>query len=215
MPVLAPDGGHKFSKTYGIDTRFGSDYRRSCIPHFGSSPPAQCTRGIPAVAGPPMAKNWWKNIITFRRSKAKVRVPTQPRSTTDKERTPLYAECVNMFEGLAEEEVDQYLQENAKIVPLFEINVAKAVSPYIVQMDEVDEELDKEAIRELRQAQEALEKEMTVSQRVKASQLEEVNLGTEEDARPVHINGQGNVPGKQDGNDHSIKGVPRRIRVVL
>ena len=37
-----------------------------------------------------------------------------------------------MFEGLAEEEVDQYLQENLKIVPLFEIDVAEAVSPYIL-----------------------------------------------------------------------------------
>ena len=77
-------------------------------------------------------KNWWKNIITFRCDKAKVRVPTQPRSSTGKELTPLYAECVNMLEGLADEEVDQYLQENPKIVPLFEIDVAEAVSPYIV-----------------------------------------------------------------------------------
>ena len=31
------------------------------------------------------------------------------------------------------------------------------------------------------------EREMAVSKRVKASQLEEVNLGTGEDARPVHV----------------------------
>ena len=92
-----------------------------------------------------------------------------------------------MLEGLADEEVDQYLQENPKIVPLFEIDVAEAVSPYILQPKENDEEPDKEVIRELRQAQEALEREMAVSQRVKASQLEEVNLGTTEEARPVHI----------------------------
>ena len=40
-----------------------------------------------------------------------------------------YAECVNMLEGLADEEVDQYLQVNPKIVPLFEINVVEVVSP--------------------------------------------------------------------------------------
>ena len=143
--------------------------------------------GRPWLKTTHIKQNWKKNIITFRRGKAKVRVPTQPRSSTGKELTPLYAECVNMLEGLADEEVDQYLQENPKIVPLFEIDVAEAVAPYIMQPEDADEEPDKEAIRELRQAQEALEKELAVSQRVKASQLEEVNLGTAEDARPVHI----------------------------
>ena len=132
-------------------------------------------------------QNWQKNIITFRCGKAKVRVPTQPRSSIGKELTPLYAECVNMLEGFVDEEVDQYLQENPKIVPLFEIDVAEAVAPYIMQPENADEELNKEAIRELRQVQEALEKELAVSQRVKASQLEEVNLGTAEDAILVHI----------------------------
>ena len=108
-------------------------------------------------------------MITFRRGKPKVRVPTQPRSSTGKELTPLYAECVNMLEGLAYEEVDQYLQENPKIVPLFEIDVAESVSPYIMQSDDAVEEPDKDAIRELRQAQDALEREMAVSQRVEAS----------------------------------------------
>ena len=155
--------------------------------------PLQAQGAYPLLLGRPWLKtahikqNWRKNIITFRRGKAKVRVPTQPHSSTGKELTPLYAECVNMLEGLADEEVDQYLQENPKIVPLFEIDVAEAVSPYILQPEENDEEPDKEVIRELRQAQEALEREMVVSQRVKASQLEEVNLGTTEDARPVHI----------------------------
>ena len=92
-----------------------------------------------------------------------------------------------MLEGLADEEVNQYLQENLKIVPLFEIDVAEAISPYTLQPDVTDEEPNKEAIRELRQVEEALEREIVVSQCVKASQLEEVNLGTMEDARPVHI----------------------------
>ena len=155
--------------------------------------PLKTQGAYPLLLGRPWLKtthikqNWRKNIITFRRGKAKVRVPTQPHSSTGKELTPLYAEGINMLEGLADEEVDQYLQENPKIVPLFEIDVAEAVSPYILQPEENDEEPDKEVILELRLAQEALEREMAVSQRIKASQLEEVNLGTTEDARPVHI----------------------------
>ena len=49
-----------------------------------------------------------------------------------------------MLEGLADEEVYQYLQENPKIVPLFEIDVAEAVAPYIMQPENADEELNKE-----------------------------------------------------------------------
>ena len=90
--------------------------------------------------------------MTFRRGKAKVRVTTQPRSGTGKELMSLYAECVNMLEGLVDEEVNQYLQENPKLVHLFEIDVAEAVAPYIMQPKDADEEPDKEAIRELRKA---------------------------------------------------------------
>ena len=57
-----------------------------------------------------------------------------------------------MLEGLADEEVDQYLEENPKIVPLFEIDVAEGVSPYISQPEDAAEEPDREAIRELQQA---------------------------------------------------------------
>ena len=112
MPVLASDGGHKLSTTDRIHRRVGSDYRGSHIPHFGGSPPVKNSGDVPPIVGPPWLKtthikqNSRKNIITFRRGKAKVRVRTQPHSITGKELTPLYAECVNMLEGLADEEVD-------------------------------------------------------------------------------------------------------------
>ena len=62
----------------------------------------------------------------------KVRVPTQPLTSTNKELTPLYAESINMLDGLADDEVDRYLDEHLKIVPLFEVDVAEAVTPYVV-----------------------------------------------------------------------------------
>ena len=94
-------------------------------------------------------------MITFWRGKTKVRVPTHPRATTGKELTSLYAESVNMLEGLADEEVDEYLEENPKSIPLFEIDVAEAVSPYISQPEDVGEEPDRDVIRELWQGLEA------------------------------------------------------------
>ena len=48
---------------------------------------------------------------------------------TKKDITPLYVEGINMMEGLADEEVDQYLKENPKIVSLFKINVVEMVTP--------------------------------------------------------------------------------------
>ena len=86
-----------------------------------------------------------------------------------KDVTQLYAESMIVLEELADEEVDGYLEENPRLVPLFEVDVEEAVSPYIVQTEDAGEEPNKNAIRELRQAQETWEREMVVSHRVKAS----------------------------------------------
>ena len=58
-----------------------------------------------------------------------------------------------MLDGLADEEVDRYLKDNPRIVPLFEIDVVKAATMYMP---------NPKTARELRQTQEALEKEMVV-----------------------------------------------------
>ena len=63
--------------------------------------------------------NWEKNVITFPRGKAKVRVPTQPRAGTSKELKPLYADSINMLDSLGDDEVDRYIDEHQKVVPLF------------------------------------------------------------------------------------------------
>ena len=110
---------------------------------------------------------------------------TQPRATTRKEVTLLYVEGINMLEGFPDEEVDRYLEEHPKILPLFEVDITSAVRPYITSPE--SDEPDQEAIRDLRQVQESLEKEMTISQRVKASQLEEMDLGTKDKPRPVNV----------------------------
>ena len=55
-----------------------------------------------------------------------------------------------MLDGLANDEVDQYLEEYPKIVPLFEVDVAEAVTPYVTHQEGEFDELDPEAIQELR-----------------------------------------------------------------
>ena len=81
-----------------------------------------------------------------------MRVPRQPRIGASKELTPLYAESINMLDGLVDEEVEWSLEEHPRIVPLFEVDVVEAVTPYIVQPEEFGDEPEWEAIRELRQA---------------------------------------------------------------
>jgi hypothetical protein len=78
-----------------------------------------------------------------------------------------------MLEGLTEEEADTFLQENPTLVPLYEIDVVKEEEPY-----QLTEEV---AIVELGKARAALERELAVSQRVRPTELEELNLGTAEE----------------------------------
>ena len=79
------------------------------------------------------------------------------------------------------------MEEHPKIGPLFVVDVAKAITLYDTHREGEFDEPDREAIRELRQAQESLEWEMLVSQRAKASQLEEVDLETSEAPKLVNM----------------------------
>ena len=97
-----------------------------------------------------------------------------------KELTPLYTEEIHMLDGQEDEEVDQYLEENPWLIPLFEIGVIEAANMYIKPTMAEDNvcEPDREATMELRRAQEAFDCEMEVSRRVTDSALEEINIGT-------------------------------------
>ena len=89
-----------------------------------------------------------------------------------------------MLDGLADEEVDDFLEDHPTIVPLFKIN---AMSP-IEQTHETgvtedappQDEPDPTTVAELRHARDAFERELAISQRVKASTLETINLGLDE-----------------------------------
>ena len=74
----------------------------------------------------------------------------------------LCAESVNMLEGLTEDEAERYFTDHADVIPLYEIKVAEVVEPYQseVSQDRVEQELGR--------VQEALEKELAVSQHVSA-----------------------------------------------
>jgi hypothetical protein len=104
-----------------------------------------------------MKHDWQKNVVIFRRRGHKVRIHTVMGRTPAKALALLYAESVNMLEGLTEEEATTYFSENPAIVPLYEIDIIKEAEPYYIGDD------TGEGIIELGRAREALEKELAVS----------------------------------------------------
>ena len=60
-------------------------------------------------------QNWQHNNLSFRRGRTKVRVRMEENATIPKNNT--------MLEGMEDEELERYLDENLRIVPLFEIDV--------------------------------------------------------------------------------------------
>ena len=94
--------------------------------------------------------------------------------------TPLYAEDINMLEGLDDTDLEAYLDYNPWIVPLFEIDVMGTAAGYAPtsMLQEEEYEHNPESIIELSRGREAFENEMEISRRVTASALEEVKIGT-------------------------------------
>ena len=130
--------------------------------------------GRPWLWATNIKQNWRKNTLTFQKSKTNIRVSTQEKVGTKKDSMPLYAQSVNMMEGLDEGEVTQYFEENPKIILLYEIDVVDIITPYIVNeekdtdISDTEARLDDRSLRELCLQQEALERELQVSQRVHA-----------------------------------------------
>ena len=71
--------------------------------------------------------------------------------------TPLYAEDINMLEGLTE--LEAYLDDNPWIVPLFEIDIMETVVEYAPTstLQEEEYEPDPKSIIELSRAREVFE----------------------------------------------------------
>ena len=131
--------------------------------------------GRPWLKTANIKQNWNKNVLTFRKGKSKIRVSTKEKITTSRQCIPIHAEAINMMEGLDEIEEKQYFNDNPKIIPLFEVDMVQALTPYVEEQSNTVP-IDEQTLKEIRLQQEACEKEMLVSQRVQASSLEELNL---------------------------------------
>ena len=104
-------------------------------------------------------------MILFRRGKTKVRLITEERISMPQNTTPLYAEGMHMLDGLAEEKVVEAITEE----------VLTQAEPYPT------------TIVELHHARNAFERELTICQRVKASTLKSLDLGSDGNPRTPKI----------------------------
>ena len=119
----------------------------------------------------------------------KVRVPTEELAAQPKYVTPLYVEDINMLEGVDDAELEAYLEEHPRIIPLFEIDVIETAPDYATHTTGLEEayEPDPTSIMELSRTREVFQKEMEISRRVTTSALEEVNIGTTAEPRLLSI----------------------------
>ena len=85
-----------------------------------------------------------------------------------------------MLDGLTDDEMNSFMEEHPTIVPVFEIDVLPAVEPYVANTieHEAPYEPDLASIKDLQYARDALDHELAISQCVKASTLEDINLGS-------------------------------------
>ena len=163
LSILAKNGRYKNSPTIGLNSAVRCHHWWSQHSKFqllflkleaqGAYP---LLLGRPWLRTANIKQNWRKNTLTFRKGKAKIRVSTQAKVATKKDSMPLYAESVNMMERLDDGEVNQYFEENSKIIPLFKIEVVDIITPYISNEEketdifDTEETLDDKPLRELR-----------------------------------------------------------------
>ena len=117
--------------------------------------------GRPWLRTANIKQHWQRNMISFRRGKTKVRVITEERVPVALNTSPLYAEGVHMLDGLADEEVEEFLEDHPTIVPLFEINAMtpteQAPATEVTEEGPPQGEPDPTTVAELRQARDAFE----------------------------------------------------------
>ena len=73
---------------------------------------------------------------------------------------PLYAEDINMLEGVDDTKLEAYLEEHPRIIPLFEIDVIEIATDYATIVGEEAYEPDPMSIMELSRERKAFKREM-------------------------------------------------------
>ena len=118
--------------------------------------------GQPWLKTTNIKQNWNKNVLTFRKGKSKIRVCTNKKITTSRQCLPIHVEVVNMMEGLEEIEEKQYFNDNPKIIPLFEVDIVQALTPYVEEQPDIVP-VDEQTLQEIRLQQEACNRNASIT----------------------------------------------------
>ena len=94
-----------------------------------------------------------------------------------------------MLEGVDDTELEVYLDDHLWIVLLLKIDVIETTAEYTPTntLQEDEYEPSPESLMELSRARATFEREMEISWHVTTSTLEEVNIGTTGEPRPLSI----------------------------
>lgn len=128
----------------------------------------------------------------------------------------LYAQGINMVEQVGDDEEEDFLRTNESVIPVYDIDVEKIIDQYKlkkhsdvvpeqeykgqeeVDQDELEQEIseqdEKLHIQQIIQAEKAYEEHKAKTARVMEDELQDLNLGTEQEPQTVkisiHVGGQ-------------------------
>ena len=152
MSILVMNGRYEYGPTSWVHPTIRCNCRRIHFSNINCCTSTGFSRTLPIIAN--IKQNWNKNVLTFRKGKSKIRVSTKEKITTSRQCLPIHAEAVNMMEGLDEIEEKQYFNDNAKIIPLFEVDIVQALTPYVEEQPDTVP-VDEQTLKEIRLQQEA------------------------------------------------------------
>lgn len=171
--------------------------------------------GRPWLRAAKVKQDWGADRIVIRKGKRKVKLMMTSKKVIPKELRPLQVETINMIPELLEDEEDEFLNNNPSVVPVFEVDVDSILKQYVYNnnnkqeskdpiqkdqqldrdmqevlqqdLDEEKPEETKEGVDAVIQAQKDYEEYLSKSTRVKEDELQDLNLGTQEDPKNVRI----------------------------
>ena len=142
MPILVTDGGCQLRPTDGTNSEHGNNHGRLFIPNIGGSTQTKCTWHISLVVGKALITN---NAYQAKLAKEHHQFPLREnQSEGANTRTCSRKQAIQSIicgsgkhVGWASERRGRPIfSRHPKIVPLFEIDVAEVVTPYVTRKEE-------------------------------------------------------------------------------
>ena len=159
--------------------------------------------GRPWLRHGKIKQNWQTDEITIRKGKKKIRISVKPTNKVRQTDRPLYAEGLNLLEGIEEDEEERILRENPYLVSLFEVDVPGILSRYAPavmnvqlikeqELQEQPEELNcgEQSLLELQRWIESGEAKQMLSEksiRVQEDELVDMDVGSPDDPKMLKV----------------------------